>query len=64
MKFNWVGNDLHFIADFLDRNLWIKQARASFVECLTFLKAIKVVENVLKAFLKAMTQSRDIQRRN
>jgi hypothetical protein len=25
---------LHFIADFLDRNLWIKQSRASFVECL------------------------------
>ena len=41
---------LHFIADFLDRNLSIKQSRASFVECLKFLKAIKVVENVLKAF--------------
>jgi hypothetical protein len=25
---------LHFIADFFDRNLWIKQSRASFVECL------------------------------
>jgi hypothetical protein len=46
---------LHFIADFFDRNLWIKQSRASFVECLKFLKAIKVVENVLKAFLNAMT---------
>ena len=57
MKFNWVVNDLHFIADFFNRNLWIKQARASFVERLTFLKAIKVVENVLKAFLKAMTYS-------
>jgi hypothetical protein len=46
---------LHFIAAVLDRNLWIKQSRASFVECLKLLKAIKVVENVLKAFLKAMT---------
>jgi hypothetical protein len=46
---------LHFIAAFLDRNLWIKQSRASFVECLKLLKAIKVVEKVLKAFLKAMT---------
>jgi hypothetical protein len=31
---------LHFIAAFLDRNLWIEQSRASFVECL---KAIKVM---------------------
>jgi hypothetical protein len=46
---------LHFIAAFLDRNLWIKQSRASFVECIKFLKAIKVVEKVLKTFLKAMT---------
>jgi hypothetical protein len=46
---------LHFIAAFLDRNLWIKQPRASFVECLKLLKAIKVVEKVLKTFLKAMT---------
>jgi hypothetical protein len=46
---------LHFIAAFLDRNLWIKQSRASFVECLELFKAIKVVEKVLKAFLKAMT---------
>jgi hypothetical protein len=34
---------------------WIKQSRASFVECLKLLKAIKVVEKVLKAFSKAMT---------
>jgi hypothetical protein len=40
----------------LDRNLWIKQSRASFVECLKLLKATKVVEKVLKAFLKAMGQ--------
>jgi hypothetical protein len=33
----------------------IKQSRASFVECLKLLKAIKVAEKVLKAFLKAMT---------
>jgi hypothetical protein len=33
---------LHFIAAFLDRNLWIKQSRAPFVECLKLLKAIKV----------------------
>jgi hypothetical protein len=46
---------LYFIAALLDRNLWIKQSRASFVECLKLLKAIKVVEKVLKAFLKAMT---------
>jgi hypothetical protein len=38
---------------FLDRNLWIKQSRASLVECLKLLRAIKVVEKVLKAFLKA-----------
>jgi hypothetical protein len=30
------------IAAFLDRNLWIKQSRAPFVECLKLLKAIKV----------------------
>jgi hypothetical protein len=36
---------LHFIAAFLDRNLWIKQSRISFVECLKSLKAIKVAEN-------------------
>jgi hypothetical protein len=47
---------LHFIAAFLDRNLWIKQSRASFVECLKLLKAIKVAEKVLKTFLKAMSQ--------
>jgi hypothetical protein len=47
---------LYFIAVF-----WIEiyglnnHARASFVECLKLLKAIKVVEKVLKAFLKAMT---------
>jgi hypothetical protein len=46
---------LHFIAAFLDRNLWIKQSRASFVECLKLLKTIKVAEKVLKAFLKGMT---------
>ena len=46
---------LHFIATFLNRNLWIKQSKTSFVECLKLLKAIKVVEKVLKAFLKAMT---------
>jgi hypothetical protein len=46
---------LHFVAAFLDRNLWIKQSRASFVEYLKLLKAIKVAEKVLKAFLKAMT---------
>ena len=46
---------LHFIAAFLDRNLWIKQSRASFVQCLKLLKAIKVVEKVLKTFSKAMT---------
>jgi hypothetical protein len=38
---------LHFITAFLDRNLWIKQSRASFVKCLKqlkkLLKAIKVV---------------------
>jgi hypothetical protein len=45
----------YYIAAFLDRNLWIKQSRASFVECLKLLKAIKVVEKVLKGFLKAMT---------
>jgi hypothetical protein len=44
---------LHFIAVFLDRNVWIKQSSASFVECLKLLKATKVVEKVLKAFLKA-----------
>jgi hypothetical protein len=49
---------LHFIAAFLDLNLWIKQSRASFVECLKLLKAIKVVENALKAFLKAMTYTK------
>jgi hypothetical protein len=40
----------------LDRNLSIKQARASFVECLKLLKATYiVVEKVLmKAFLKAI----------
>jgi hypothetical protein len=31
---------LHFIAAFLDRNLWIKQSRASIDECL-----IKVVKS-------------------
>jgi hypothetical protein len=46
---------LHFIAAFLGRNLWIKQSRASFGECLKLLKAIKVIEKVLKTFLKAMT---------
>jgi hypothetical protein len=46
---------LHFIAAFLHRHLWIKQSRTSFVECLKLLKAIKVVEKVLKALLKAMT---------
>jgi hypothetical protein len=45
----------HFIAAFLDRYLWIKQSKASFVEWLKLLKAIKVVEKVLKSFLKAMT---------
>jgi hypothetical protein len=39
---------LHFIAAFLDRNLWIKQSRASFVECLKLLKAIKDVENIFE----------------
>jgi hypothetical protein len=43
----------HFIAAFLDLNLWIKQSSASFVECLKLLKAIEVVENVFKTFLKA-----------
>jgi hypothetical protein len=46
---------LHFTVAFLDRTLWIKQSRASFIECLKLLKAIKVAEKVLKAFLKAMT---------
>jgi hypothetical protein len=44
------------IAAFLDRNLWIKQTRALFVEsleCLKLLKAIKVVEKVLKAFFES-----------
>ena len=36
-------------------DLWIKQSGASFDECLKLLKAIKVVEKVLKAFLKATT---------
>jgi hypothetical protein len=41
---------LHIIAALLDRNLWIRQSRASFVQCSKLLKAIKVVENMLKAF--------------
>jgi hypothetical protein len=43
---------LQFIAAFSDRNLWIKQSRASFVECLNLKlsNAIKVVGKVLKAF--------------
>jgi hypothetical protein len=41
---------LHIIAAFLDRNLWIRQSRASFVQCSKLLKANKVVEKVLKAF--------------
>jgi hypothetical protein len=47
---------IYYSMRYFDRNLvWIKQSTASFVECLKFLKAIKVVENVLKALLKAMT---------
>jgi hypothetical protein len=52
---SWKTRIIVFYCGFLDRNLSIKQARASFVECLKLLKAIYiVVEKVLKAFLKAI----------
>jgi hypothetical protein len=41
---------LHIIAAILDRILWIRQSRASFVQSSKLLKAIKVVEKALKAF--------------
>jgi hypothetical protein len=39
---------LHFIAASWNRNFWIKQP--CHVECLKLLKAIKVVEKMLKHF--------------
>ena len=49
-----TGKSLKKALAFLHRNLWIKQSRASFVECSKLLKAIKVAEKVLKAFLKVI----------
>jgi hypothetical protein len=43
---------LYVIAAFFDRNLWIRQSRASFVQYSKLLKATKVAEKVLKAFWK------------
>ena len=46
---------LHFIAVFFIEIYGLNNQEHQLLDVLKFLKAIKVVENVLKAFLKAMT---------